>query len=166
MDAWDPSLGFASFRDTMQAVYVLLHYVRATISGESRLSPSQTSAMLAWGQQQLSRLQQWLRSLEWNGLHKGCVAVPGDPAAVLAFPHVASRYLVRNLIDPLIALCSMPGGRALVSPELVSAIEHIWTSARLAYPHAADADARIVWCTALDRINGRLAELTAMLSKG
>ncbi len=166
MAAWDASLGFVSFRDTIQAVFILLHYVRATISGQSRLSPSETSAMLAWGQQQLSRLHQWVRDLEWNGLHKGCISGPGDPAAVLAFPHIASHYLVQNLIDPLITVCSMRGGRALVSAELVSAIEHTWVSARLAYPRSADADAQIVWCTALDSIDARLAELRAIFSMG
>ncbi|KAI0718785.1 hypothetical protein C8T65DRAFT_638113 [Cerioporus squamosus] len=164
MAAWDPSLGFLSFRDTTQAVYVLLHCVWAIISGRSQLSPSQTDMFLLWGQQQLSRVHQWLRDLEWRGLHKGCLAVSGDAAAVLAFPHIASRYLVHTLIDPLIALCSMPGGLPVISEELVSTIEHTWASARLAYPHSADADAAFVWCTELDRIDARLRELRAIIS--
>lgn len=165
MAAWDPSLNFESMRDTFQAVFVLLHCVRATVSGQSRLTPSQTEAMLSWGQQQLSRVHQWLRDLEWRGLHKGSLAVSGDAAAILAFPHIASHYMVNTLIDPLIALCSMPGGLPLIPAELVSAVEQTWASARLAYPHAASAQAGFVWITKLDRIDARLAELRKVFTK-
>ncbi|RDX45086.1 hypothetical protein OH76DRAFT_1408356 [Lentinus brumalis] len=124
MAAWDPSGGFLSYRDTTKAIYVLLHCIRATISGQTRLTSSQADAMLTWGRQELFRVQGWLHGLEWTGLHKGCLAIYGDAASILAFPHVASHFLVEMIINPLITLCSTPGGLALVSEELVSAVEH------------------------------------------
>ncbi len=159
MAAWDPSKGFLSFRDIAQASYVLLHCVRATVSGQSQLSASQTAEMLAWGQRQLPRLHKWLRDLEWTGLHKGGLAIPGDAAAVLSFPHIASHQLVRNIIDPLIALCSLPGGHELVSGELVSTVERAWSSARVAYPDSVNEDSAFVWSSGLDQIDARLVEL-------
>ncbi len=166
MTDWDPSQGFLSYRDTTKAVYVLIHCVRATISGKSRLTSSQTDAMLTWGQQELSRVQEWLRGLEWAGLHKGCLAIHGGAAAVLAFPHIASHFLVEMIINPLLTLCSMPGGLALVSQELVSAVEHTWSAARLAYPDAMpDANTGFVWSSGLDRIDSRLAELKAVVGQ-
>ncbi|TFK86562.1 hypothetical protein K466DRAFT_587126 [Polyporus arcularius HHB13444] len=164
MAAWDPSRGWKSFRNTMQAVYVLLHCIRAAVSGQSQLTSSQTDAMLGWGQQELFRVQEWLRGFEWVGLHKGCLAISGDAAAVLAFPHIASRYLIKNIINPLIDLCSMPGGLALVSAELVSTIEHTWSSGRLAYPNLANEEAGFVWCdSGLNHIDSRLEELKALV---
>lgn len=160
---WDPSAGFLSFRDTTQAIWVLLHCIRATIDGCSQLTPSQTDAMLVWGKRQLFRLQQWLRGLEWTGLHKGCLAISGDGAAILAFPHIASHLLVMNVIDPVIALGSIPGGRELVTSDLVFAIEQAWSRARLAYPDFAPRDAGFVWSSGLEGIDSRLAELCAVL---
>ncbi len=166
MAAWDPSQGFLSYRDTTQAVYVLLHCIRATISGQSRLTSSQTAAMLAWGQQELAHLHEWLRDLEWTGLHTGCLAIAGDAAAILSFPHIASHYLVEMIIDPLITLYAMPGGLALVSgsEELVSTLERTWAAARLVYPDFVDEKAGFVWSSGLDRIDIRLAELRAAVT--
>ncbi|TFK77566.1 hypothetical protein K466DRAFT_608027 [Polyporus arcularius HHB13444] len=161
MAAWDPSQGFPSYRDTTQAVYVLLHIVRATISGQSQLTSSQSDAMFAWGQQELTRLREWLRGLEWTGLHKGCLAKSGNAAESIAFPHIASHYLIKMVLNPLIRLCSMPGGRAVVSRELVSAIEHAWSAARLAYPDPVHVDIGFVWSSGLARIDSRLTELKA-----
>ncbi len=161
MAAWDPSRGWASFRNTTQAVCVLLHCVRATVSGQSQLTSSQTDAMLAWGQKEIYHLQEWLRALEWTGLHKGCLAIVADAAEALVFPHTASHHLIKMIIKPLITLCSMPGGRALVSPELVSTIERTWSAARQTYPNAAEVDRGFVWCSGLDRIDSQLAELKA-----
>ena len=163
MAAWDPSLGFCSFRDTTQAAYVLLHCIRATVSGHSQLSPAETDALLAWGQREIPRLHQWLRNLEWSGLHTGCLAITADLAATLVFPHVASKFLVRNIINPLIALCSEPGGLAFVCKDLVSDVKHAWHSALLAYPDSVNSDAAFVWCTALDQIESRLERLQTLV---
>ena len=163
MAGWDPSQGFLSFRDTTMAIWVMLHCVRATVSGCSQLSSSQTKATLAWGKTQLGRLRQWLSDLDWTGLHHGCLAIPGGAAAVLAFPHIASDLLVANVINPVVALRSMPGGRELVTSELVYAIEHAWIRGRLAYRDSAPRDGGFVWSSGLDRIDSRLAELCALL---
>ncbi len=160
---WDPSLGFGTFRDRTQAVYVLLHIVRATISGQSRLTASQTDAMLAWGQKELTRAHEWLHGLDWTGLHKGCLIRSGNAGEVLAFPHIASHYLIKMIINPLIRLCSIPGGLAVVSGELVSAVEHTWSAAQLAYPDLVDADIGFVWSSGLARIDSRLAQLKALV---
>ncbi|RDX45140.1 hypothetical protein OH76DRAFT_1022365 [Lentinus brumalis] len=162
MAAWDPSQGWVSYRDTMKAVSVLLHIIRATISGQSRLTSSQTDAILAWGQHELPCVDEWLRGLQWTGLHKGCVTRSTDAAAVLAFPHIAAHCLIKMIINPLITLCSMPGGRALVSGELVAALEHTWSAARLAYPDAVDVNIGFVWASGLDKIDARLVELRAV----
>ena len=162
MNSWDPSVGFLSFRDTTQAIYILLHCIRATTSGQSHLSPAQTDAMLAWGRQHLSRLHIWLRDLSWAGLHKGCLATPGDAAAILSFPHIASHHLIINIIDPLIALGSTPDGRGLISEELISAIQSTWSSACLAYPDQLASGAAFLWCSGLDMIDTRLMELRAI----
>ncbi len=164
MAAWDPSEGWDALRNTTQAVYVLLHCIRSTLSGQSRLTSSQTDSMLAWGRQELSRVHEWLRGLEWTGLHKDCVANSGDAGAILAFPHIASRYLIKNIINPLIDLCSMPEGLALVSAELVSTIEHTWSAGRLAYPNFANEEVEFVWCNSgLNHIDSRLEELKALV---
>ncbi len=165
MAAWDPSEGFPRYRDTTQVVYVLFHIVRATISGKSQLTASQTDAMLAWGQQEIKRLREWLGGLEWTGLHKGCLVMSGNAAESIAFPHIASHYLIKMVINPSITLCSMPGGLALVSRELVAAIEHTWSAARLAYPNAVDVDIGFVWASGLDRIDPQLAELKAVVGQ-
>ncbi|RPD61518.1 hypothetical protein L227DRAFT_546481 [Lentinus tigrinus ALCF2SS1-6] len=162
MAAWDPSQGFISLRDATQAISMLVHCIRATISGRSQLSPVQADAMLAWGKEQLPRLHQWLRDLSWTGLHKGCLALSGHTAQVLAFRHIASHLLVANVIDPLIALGSMQGGRELVSKELIVTIEHAWLRACLAYPDFAPLDAIYVWSSGLDQIDSRLTELCAI----
>ncbi len=164
MAAWDPSVGFVSFSDTTQAIYVLLHCIRATMSDQSQLSPSQADAMLAWGRDELARLHRWLCDLEWSGLHRGCLSIPGDTAAILTFPHVASDLLGRDIVDPLIALVSLPGGLTMVSGELVSAVESSWSAAWLAYPQSADPDAPYLWCSGLDSIDTRLAQLRAAIS--
>ena len=163
MTTWDPSLGFVSFRNTTRAIAILLHCICAAISTKSKLTPSQVDTILRWGKQQLARVHVWLQSLEWTGLHQGCLATSRGAAAVLAFPHIASHHLVRMIIEPLTALCSMPGGCALVSEELVSSVEHMWSSARLAYPDSVNPDASFVWCTGLDCIEMSLRELRTAL---
>lgn len=165
MAAWNPSLGWVSYRDTTKAISVLLHIIRATISGQSRLTSSQSDAILAWGQQELTRVAEWLRGLEWTGLHKGCVLYCTDAAEVLAFPHLASYCLTKLITKPLIALCSMPGGRALVSGELVSTIELAWSAVQRAYPDRVDASIGFVWSSGLDRIDSQLAELKAVVGQ-
>ncbi|RPD58371.1 hypothetical protein L227DRAFT_654762 [Lentinus tigrinus ALCF2SS1-6] len=162
MAAWDPSQGFVSFRDTTQAGFVLIHCIQATISGHSRLSSLQADAMLAWGKAQLPRLCQWFRDLSWTGLHKGCLAISGPAAQVLAFRHIASHLLVENIIDPLITVGSMQGGRELVSKELIVTVKHAWLRACLAYPDYAPRRATFVWLSGLDQIDSRLAELCAV----
>ncbi len=161
-DTWDPSQGLRAFQGFMGATYVLLHCIHATVSGDAELSPSQTDALLAWGRVRLSGLHHRLKSFNWNGLHKGCLrAISGDAVSILVFPHIASDYLVKDIIDPLIALCSTPRGQELVSEELVSAVEEVWAAAQVAYPDAVDPirGAHLVWCSGLDRIDSRLADL-------
>ena len=165
MAAWDPSLGFVAFRDAIMAIYVLVHCVSATVSGRSRLSSSQGDAMLEWGQKQLTHLRQWLRDIQWTGLHKGCVARSGDAAPIVAFPHVVSHYLVKDVVEPLISLGGNPEGLKLVTEDLVSAVEQAWSLAQLAYPDVVDRDAGFLWCSGLDRIEARLAELKAMVKR-
>ena len=164
MAAWDPSQGFRSFRDTTQAIFVLLHCVSATLSGRSSLTVSQTREMREWGQQQLWRIHQWLRDLEWIGLHDGCLAIPGDAASILAFPHIASHFLVQMIVNPLIAMSALPGGSVLVSKELVSTIELAWSTARSMYPESVGCDAAFIWCTGMAVIEERLRELSAMVN--
>ena len=164
MAAWDPSQGFRSFRDTSQAIFVLLHCIRTTLSGHSSLTVSQTHEMRKWGQQQLLRIHQWLRDLEWNGLHDGCLAIPGNAASVLAFPHIASHFFVQMIVNPLIVMCASPGGSVLVSKELVSTIEHTWSSARSTYPESVGCNVAFIWCTGLAVIEDRLRELSAAVN--
>ncbi len=149
----------------MMTVHCLLHYVDEVASGRSKLSPSQEQVTLAWSREALWRLHQWLRNLEWYGLHAKCIGGKSprpDSVYVATFPHVASHYFLKGLINPLIALRSTARGRELVSDELVSAVESAWHSARLAYPNAIDRSegATYIWCTGLDQIEARLADLT------
>ena len=160
MAAWNPSRGFPAFQDAMMAVYVLLHCLLAAASGRSQLSSSQNQAVLAWGHTQLSRIQEWVRNLQWTGLHKGCVALSGDEASIVAFQHIASDTIVRDMIDPLLALCSVSlHGDQLVTEALVSSIEHAWHAAQLVYPRVAERSAGFVWSSGLDRIDARFKEL-------
>ncbi len=162
-DTWDPSQGWKALKGFTAAAYVLLHLIRATVSGHASLSPSQTDALLVWGRDRLSSVHHHLRNLDWNGLHKGCLSISGDAACIVAFPHIASEYLVKDIIDPLITLCAIPRGRDLVSEDLVSAVEEAWAAVQVAYPDAVDPvrGAALVWCSGLDRIDSRLKELRA-----
>ncbi|TFK86560.1 hypothetical protein K466DRAFT_587125 [Polyporus arcularius HHB13444] len=166
LESWDPSRGFKALQSHTAAIYVLLHCLRETISGRSQLTPTQTDAMLAWGQDTLSRAVQWLRDLEWQGLHNGCLAVLGDAAGVVVFPHIASSHLIMDIIDPLLALSSTPGGLTLISGELISVVENAWSSAQAAYPNPIDIiqGAGLVWCSGLDTIDMKLLELRATIS--
>ena len=119
--------------------------------------------MREWGQQQLLRIHQWLRVLEWTGLHDGCLAIPGDAASILAFPHIASHFFVQMIVEPLIAMSALPGGSVLVSKELVSTIELAWSSARLIYPESVGCDAAFIWCTGMAVIEERLRELEGLV---
>ena len=121
--------------------------------------------MLEWGQKQLSHLPQWLRDIQWTGLHRGCVARSGDAAPIVAFPHVVSHYLVKDVVEPLISLGGNPEGLKLVTEDLVSAVEQAWSLAQLTYPDVVDRDAGFLWCSGLDRIEPRLAELKAMVKR-
>ena len=86
-------------------------------------------------------------------------------APIIAFPHIASQYLTLHVVDPLIALCSTRPGVELVFRELVSAVEHAWQFARVEYPDVADIKCvDFVWCSGMDRIDGRLAELKALVA--
>ena len=164
--SWNPQ-GFEAFQDYTAAIYVLLHCVRETISGRSQLTPTQAKVLIAWSRDMLPRVIRWLRDLQWQGLHKGCLAVSGDSAGALAFPHIASNYLIIDVIDPLIALCSTPGGPELISAEFISAVERTWSRAQAAYPNPIDEvqGAAFVWCTGLDSIDAKLRELRAVYTQ-
>ncbi len=167
MTMWDPS--WKGLKKYLSAVHCLLRCIDETASGRSRLDLLQEKAILSWGREGLSRFHQWLRDLEWYGLHAGCirskVALP-DSIYATTFPHIASDYFVTNVVDPLITLCSTVRGRELVSEELVSAVEFAWISARVAYPNVIEGNegARHIWCSGLDRIDARLAVLRAAVS--
>ncbi|KAI0683740.1 hypothetical protein C8T65DRAFT_836921 [Cerioporus squamosus] len=167
LTSWNPSDGWKGLKYYLNAVHGLLHCIDETVSGRSQLSPTQEDAMLSWAREGLCRLRRWLRDLEWKGLHAGCIGhrarTPlADSVYIVTFPHIASHYLVKDVIDPLMALCSTVRGRELVSHELVSAVQCAWQSARLAYPDASEKTegAMYIWCSGLDCIDARLAELS------
>ncbi|KAI0718789.1 hypothetical protein C8T65DRAFT_737132 [Cerioporus squamosus] len=141
LTSWNPSDGWPGYMQYMKAVHCLLHYIDETASGRSELSPSQEQVLLTWGREALFRLRQWLRDLEWYGLHAKCIRSKtslADSVYAATFPHCASHYFVKGVVDPLIALRSTAYGRELVSQELASAVESAWMSARVAYPNAID----------------------------
>ncbi|RDX45106.1 hypothetical protein OH76DRAFT_1408377 [Lentinus brumalis] len=156
--------GFEGYRKLSAAIHSILQCIYVSVSGRAQLSPTQTDAMLLWGRQSITRICQWLRDLEWRGLHAECLARsrPGDPNLVLAFPHIASGYLVRYTIDPLLDVCSTTRGLALVPEDLVRTVEHAWSSAQLIYPARVGVDdVDFIWCSGLEVIDARLAELRA-----
>ncbi|KAI0718801.1 hypothetical protein C8T65DRAFT_827467 [Cerioporus squamosus] len=164
LSSWNASDGWPGLMRYLKAVHCLLHYVEEMASGRSKLSPSQAQVLLAWGREALSRLQQWLRDLEWYGLHAECIggtSLRADHVYAATFPHVASHYFLEGVLNPLIALRSTAYGRNMVSRELVSAGESAWYSARVAYPDAIDRNegALYIWRSGLDRIDARLTEL-------
>lgn len=148
----------------LNGVHCLLRCIDEVASERSKLSPSQEQHILRWARDGLSRFHRWLRDMEWYGLHAGCIGgrtqLP-DSVHIATFPYIASHYFVKDVVDPLIGLCSTVRGRELVSAELVSAVECAWVSAREAYPDAIDPDkgAVYIWCSGLDRIDTKLAEL-------
>ena len=167
---WNPSDAWNGLKLYLNAVHCALHCIEESTSGRSHLSPSQEEDIVAWGCERLSRLCLWLRDLEWTGLHVGCIGgnTPRPDAVYVAtFPYVASHYFVKDVVDPLIELCSTTRGNELVSKDLASAVEHAWSSARLAYPNAIGLDEgrMYIWCTGLDRIDGRLAELRRVVDQ-
>ncbi|KAI0718768.1 hypothetical protein C8T65DRAFT_638029 [Cerioporus squamosus] len=166
LESWNPSRGFKAFQSHTAAIYVLLHCVRETVSEQSQLTPTQTEGMLAWGRDGLARVLRWLRELEWQGLHKGCLAVSGNVAGAVAFLHIASSHLIMDIIDPLLALSSTPEGLKLISEELISVVKHTWSSAQAAYPNPIDITqgADLVWCSGLDTIDAKLMELRAVVT--
>ena len=157
----------------MIAIHWLLHCLHMVISGRSQLSPAQTETMLAWGQRGISRVCERLRDFRWQGLHAGCVSgtQPGEQTCILTFPHLASEYFITQVIDPAMVLCSTAQGLEMVTNgDLVSSIQLAWSSARLAYPHAVEivdtSHSGFVWCSGLDRIDGKLAELRVVVGEG
>ncbi|RPD54885.1 hypothetical protein L226DRAFT_81346 [Lentinus tigrinus ALCF2SS1-7] len=160
--SWDTSRGFEELQFHTTAIFALLHGVRHVVSAQSQLTPSQTEVLLEWGRGRLSYLVRWLRDWDsWQGLHKGCVTISADGICAMTFPHIASNYLITDVIDPLISLCSTPGGVELVSEELISAVERAWSSVQVAYPNPIDIvqGEEFVWCSGLDSIDAKLTEL-------
>lgn len=166
LESWVPT-GFKALQGYTAAIYVLLHCLRETLSGRSQLTEAQREVLLAWGRDTIPWVTQWIRDLRWQGLHKGCVALSGDAVGALAFPHIASNYLLIDIIDPLIALCSTPGGPELISAEFISAVERTWSRAQAAYPNPIDEvqGAAFVWCSGLDSIDAKLRELRTIYAK-
>ncbi len=167
LTSWNPS--WRALQNYLSAVHCLLKCIDETASGRSKLDPSQEEDILSWGGEALSRVHQWLRDLEWHGLHVGCLrgtVALADSIYAATFPHIASYYFVTDVVDPLIDLCSTARGRDLVTKELVSAVESAWSSARVAYPDAMNPSegAKYIWCSGLDRIDARLVVLRAAVS--
>ncbi|KAI0718800.1 hypothetical protein C8T65DRAFT_638167 [Cerioporus squamosus] len=153
---------FEGFREDSIVIYSLLQCIHQVASGRAQLSPAQTHRMLAWGRETLPRIQQRLHELEWRGSHVGCLSCSAGSETSLAFPHIASGYLVKYIIDPLLDVCSTKPGLDLVSKELVDVVEWVWSSVQVAYPiRVTMDDVGFIWCSGLEVIDARLAELRA-----
>ena len=118
------------FHLRMTAIRVVLHCLTASLRDDQpSLSPAHAQSVRRWSLPQLAAFQTWFGTLDWGGQH-----VLSDGSSVTHFIHIAAHLLTRDVIDPLIAISSMPGGREAVSKELVDAVGQSWQSALVAYP--------------------------------
>ncbi len=158
-----PCEDFWALKAKLLSIHGVLRSIHHVSSGCAQLSSAQNDTMIAWSRQVLLHIHHSLRELAWTDLSVDCVSpTPGDLRSTLAYPHYASGYLVRDVIDPLLDICSTQPGLELVPEGIVSTLQSAWSSIQLTYPgQMIDIDVVYIRFSGLEVIDARLAELRA-----